>query len=175
MYYFSYGSNMSSLRLGARIPSARKVGVGTLQGHMLMFHKISDKDASAKCDACETGDAEHVVYGVVYQLPEAEKPVLDRYEGLGIGYEVKEVDVSMQGGGVITAFTYYATRIDPELKPFHWYKEHVLRGAREHALPGMYIRHIESVVSVDDKDRQRHEQELAIYRSSMTLAGTNET
>jgi hypothetical protein len=168
MYYFSYGSNMSSLRLGARVPAACKVGVGVLQGHRLIFHKISNKDASAKCDAYETGDPLHQIYGVVYSMPAAERPILDRFEGLGYGYEIKEVAVEMQDGSVIDAFTYYATRVDPHLKPFHWYKEHVLRGAREHALPPSYIhQQIETVVSVDDKDRQRHERELAIYQAGM--------
>ncbi len=34
----------------------------------------------------------------------------------------------------------------------HWYKEHVLRGARENGLPDHYVRKIELTHSIDDYD-----------------------
>lgn len=164
MYYFSYGSNMSTKRLIARAPGAVKVGSGRLAMHQLRFHKISHRDGSAKCDAEETGNSEHVVYGVLFQITELEKTRLDRYEGLGQGYTQKTVEVELLGGNVIHAYLYSATLIDPGLKPYSWYKEHVLRGAREHALPESYIRMIEKITSIPDTDRTRHISELSIYR-----------
>lgn len=162
MLYFSYGSNMSVNRLLNRISAATKVGVGLLREHELRFHKISQHDRSAKCDAYETGCHEHAVYGVVFDIAASGKPVLDRYEGLGHGYDVKNVMVKV-GEELLSAFTYYATHIDSALKPLHWYKEHVLRGAREHRLPEHYIRAIESVESIPDMNTHRHMMELAIY------------
>jgi hypothetical protein len=64
----------------------------------------------------------------------------------------------------LEAFTYYATNIDPDLKPLDWYKEHVIRGARENELPIEYIRTIEAVDFVEDSDVERHDEELSIYR-----------
>lgn len=162
MIYFSYGSNMSFKRLKARISNISRFGVATLSHHDLRFHKASEKDGSAKCDIFETKDPEHLVIGVVYKIDPLEKPILDKYEGLGCGYEIKQVCVDM-GGDLITAFTYYATHINRDLKPLHWYKEHVLRGARENELPDQYIRRIESVNSIDDSDIERHARELGIY------------
>ena len=164
MHYFSYGSNMSSKRLLERVPSAKKVSTGVLANHDLRFHKVGKIDGTAKCDAMETGNPEHAVHGVLYRLCESEKPHLDRVEGLGKGYEEKRVSVKMDCGNVIEAYTYYATHIDPALKPLGWYKEHVLRGAEEHGLPETYIRTIESIEHYEDADKARHTKELAIYR-----------
>ena len=164
MHYFSYGSNMSVKRLRDRVPSASKLSTAILRKHELKFHKIGKKDSSAKCDAKETGNPEHFVIGVVFDISESDKLKLDQKEGLGYGYEEKNVIIELNGGKTIEAFSYYATKIDPELKPFHWYKEHVVRGARENGLPEEYIQRIESIESVADPDDVRHEKELAIYR-----------
>jgi len=165
LHYFSYGSNMSSKRLLARVPSARKVGVGVLSHHELRFHKASHKDGTAKCDARETGNADHCIHGVVFLIDPAEKPYLDKVEGVGVGYEEKFVTVQLEDGSAVEAYTYYATSIDPALKPFCWYKEHVMIGAREHALPADYVAQIECIEVLDDEDLQRREMELAIYGS----------
>jgi len=61
------------------------------------------------------------------------------------------------------AFTYYATCIDPCLRPFHWYLEHVIRGAIEHRLRDEYIAAIRAIASVGDPVPGRHDCELAIY------------
>lgn len=163
MFYFSYGSNMSTPRLVRRVPSARAVAVASLQEHELRFHKISIKDGSAKCDIVPTGDQSDVVHGVVFQIEAAEKAELDRQEGLGYGYEEKHVRVLTRDGGILEAATYYATRTRPDLKPYGWYKEHVLRGAREHGLPVAYVHAIERVDAVLDPDSARHARELSIY------------
>lgn len=49
------------------------------------------------------------------------------------------------------------------LKPYHWYNEHVIRGAKENGLPEKYIQNIAAIKSIDDPDRKRHDAELAIY------------
>ena len=69
----------------------------------------------------------------------------------------------MQAGRIVTACTYYATHIDPGLRPYHWYKHHVLSGARDHGLPELYLRRIEAVAAVADPQPERHRREMAIY------------
>ncbi len=164
MHYFSYGSNMSIKRLLERVPSAKKVDVGILEKHELQFHKVSNNDGSAKCDACETGNSEHMLFGVVFHISNQEKLELDKIEGLGYGYEQKDVKILLHNGSTINAFTYYATNINPELKPLDWYKEHVIRGARENELPTEYIRRIEIIEYIEDTDAERRDNELSIYR-----------
>jgi len=162
MIYFSYGSNMSARRLRARAPSARKIDTGILEAHQLVFHKHG-KDGSAKCDVRHSGDPAHFVIGVLYEIHPDDMPELDRIEGLGSGYETKDVLIRLDDGSPVEAFTYYATRINADLKPFDWYKEHVLAGARENAFPEKYIRAIEKIEFVEDTDVERRSRELSIY------------
>ncbi len=161
--YFSYGSNMSTTRLQTRIPSAIKVATGMLSGHALRFHKHGRNDGSAKCDAFETGHSEHQVHGVIFDMAAEHVTILDDIEGVGLGYEKKDVAIRLLNGDIIQAFTYYATHINENLKPLCWYMEHVLRGAREHALPGDYIEVIEGVEFEQDVDQGRRQRELSIY------------
>lgn len=162
MLYFSYGSNMSIKRLQDRTPSAKFVTIATLNKHDLKFHKKSE-DGSSKCDAHETRNHEHAVIGVVFEITGSEKPVLDRIEGLGYGYEEKTIELTTQSGEIIRASTYYATIIDPGIKPYNWYKHHVLTGARENGLPDAYVELIENIESIKDPKSERHEREMAIY------------
>ena len=134
-----------------------------LTHHELRFHKISNKDGSAKCDIFETGKQTQIVIGVVFDIPESEKPLLDKAEGLGNGYETKDVAVELHNSIIVEDYTYYATHIDPSLRPFVWYKQNVLAGAFEHGLPEDYVRAIHAIESIDDPDDTRHQNELAIY------------
>lgn len=161
--YFSYGSNMSSPRLLDRVPSAEFVSTGKLIEHQLRFHKQST-DGSGKCDAAHTQNPDHHVWGVIFDISATEKKTLDRIEGLGSGYGEKVVSIILGNGEQIDATTYYAIQKDSALKPYHWYKEHVLRGARENSLPFDYISIIDSVASIPDPDNDRHAKELSIYR-----------
>ncbi|MCH8538170.1 MAG: gamma-glutamylcyclotransferase [Alkalimonas sp.] len=162
MLYFAYGSNMSLARLRQRVPSAERLGVYQLPGYQLRFHKAS-LDGSAKCDAFFTGDASHQVLGAVYKMDPSERPVLDKAESLGTGYNAKQVELHHADGHSIEALIYYAIRIRDDVIPYDWYKHHVLVGAREVALPQPYIQFIESVIAIPDPDRLRASREWAIH------------
>jgi hypothetical protein len=153
---------MSTPRIRRRVSSAIAISSAHLHEHVLKFHK-SGIDGSAKCDIVHTHNLNDIVYGVVFEMLAIEKPILDKYEGLGIGYEQKSIDVVQSDGKSIEAIAYYATRIDTTLKPYHWYKQHVLRGAREHALPLDHIQSIEATASTADPDQGNHLDELSIY------------
>lgn len=146
----------------SRVPSAKFVVTAVLPGHELYFHK-KGQDGSAKCDAFETQSVENSVNGVVYDIAKSHKARLDRLEGLGQGYEEKTVEVVTPSSEVLVAYTYYATFIDRTLKPYHWYKHHVLTGAMEYELPESYIDKLRNVEAVKDPDLRRHTIEMAIY------------
>ncbi|NKB33970.1 MAG: gamma-glutamylcyclotransferase [Pseudomonadales bacterium] len=163
MLYFAYGSNMSTPRLGERVSISSTVGVATLFDHTLRFQKVS-VDGSAKCDIEERPESDAEVHGVVFELPDPEIEVLNEVEGLGNGYDSKIVSVSLFDGQVVEALTYWATIIDKNLKPYHWYKHHVLYGAKEASLPNSYVSDIEAIVSVDDPQPDREHKQMLIYR-----------
>jgi gamma-glutamylcyclotransferase len=160
--YFAYGSNMASHRFLQRLPGARHLEVGILTGHRLHFRK-NDSGLSGKCDIESTDDHKDEVLGVVYEISIDDKQALDRIEGLGTGYDEKIVQVSTLSGNILSTVTYFAIDIDHNLIPYHWYKQHVLRGAIEHGLPADYIRKIESFESQKDADERRSHRELSIY------------
>jgi gamma-glutamylcyclotransferase len=169
MLYFAYGSNLSLARIGARIDSPAVVAQAALRHHRLAFHKCG-RDGSAKCDAFHTGEAGDRVLGIVYRIDARQRARLDDVEGLGRGYDVKQVMVQLAQGGVAEAFTYFATRIDDRLRPFDWYKAHVLHGAREHGLPADYVASLAAVEAVTDADAGRRTQELSLYALPLPVA-----
>jgi gamma-glutamylcyclotransferase len=152
--YFAYDSNMLTVRLCERVPSATAIGIGQLKGHALRWDKRSWRDGSGKCDAEFTGQQSDVVWGVIFELDPEEKPALDKAEGLGAGYMEKTVNILTEAEP-ITAVTYFATDKDASLRPYHWYKALVIAGAREHGLPPSYRSRLELVVTVSDPDPAR--------------------
>lgn len=159
-FNFAYGSNMSTARLRDRVPSARVIGRGVLHCHQLVWHKVS-KDGSGKCDVVASDAPNAVVHGVVFAIDQAEKATLDRAEGLGKGYEERQVVVEV-GDEPFVATMYYATRKDPTLKPYSWYRAHVLAGAYEHELPPEYIAALAAIEASEDEDTARHAEQMAL-------------
>ncbi len=150
LFYLAYGSNLHRLRLADRVPSAKLVGPVELPGRRIAFHKLST-DGSGKANLLESGCEEDVAWGAVYQLAPAHVARLDRAEGLGNGYDRSRILVRL-GETQYDCFIYSAARshIDDSLRPYLWYKEFVLAGARYLCLPQCYIDSLARVESIDD-------------------------
>lgn len=164
--YFAYGSNLLHSRLRARVSTLRVITVATLNAHRLMFHKIGTDD-SGKCDAFYTGDPKDQIHGVVYGLDPSGKDKLDQIEGVGSGYEIKQVQVT-QEGTCLSVFTYVVqdAYIDPEMKPYHWYKHFVVAGARQNDFPEAYIAALEKIDAIPDRDHERRQENRLIAEQS---------
>jgi len=162
LVYFAYGSNMFVPRLRKRVRSAKVQSVGKLTGYLLRFHKRSS-DGSGKCNAFWTGNASDEVHGVLFAIDERHKPNLDRAEGLGEGYREERVDVTTSAGPV-RAFVYLAEEdyIAESLRPYKWYKQFVVRGARQNGLPEKYVTRIEAVEAVEDPKKGRQQKNWRI-------------
>ena len=156
MPYFAYGSNLLLARLGERTPSARRIERGRLSAHRLCWHKRGALDGSGKCDAFLTGDAADMVWGALFEIADIERARLDAAEGLGRGYRETQVRIET-AHGMRTAFAYVATpdAVDATLAPFGWYRDLVVAGARESALPDRYISGLAAVTAVADPDEGR--------------------
>jgi hypothetical protein len=167
--YFAYGSNMFTPRLRFRINTCEPVGTATLAGHELRFHKRS-KDGSGKCNAFAVANADALVRGVLFELPDADLAKLHSVEGRGHGYNDHQVTVTGPDGTKASALTYLAadSAIDETLKPFGWYWDFVSSGAAEHRLPVEYVeRFINGVQWVTDPDSANDAEER-----SKILGGT---
>jgi hypothetical protein len=165
--YFAYGSNMSTARLRQRMPSCRPLGIATLPGHSLRFHKRST-DKSGKCNAFAGGNDSSVI-GVLFSFDPAERANLDKAEGVGSGYEHAMVTVINEKGRRRKVLTYRATPdyIDDSLRPYSWYKDFVLAGGREHGLPPDYVaEYIQSVEAIKDPNKARDKKQRATLVSA---------
>lgn len=140
--YFAYGSNMLSAWLQTRCRSARVRGIASVDGYLLAFTKGS-KDRSGKAMLLPSKDPSARLYGVLYDISNAEMAELDRSEGRGKGYErVQTFEVrSIPDDKSIRATTYLAsvTSADYTLTPYDWYLDLVIKGAEQHGLPDEYV------------------------------------
>jgi gamma-glutamylcyclotransferase len=159
---YAYGSNMLTARMMQRAPSARVLGPAFLERFVLRWNKRS-KDGSGKCSIEETGRREDFVWGVVYEMTADHKKDLDRIEGLGRGYGERLVNVLLRGN-VVRVCAYYATSVGIGLQPYDFYRDLVVAGAREHALPEDYIHGLEAVSVVTDPNRARAARESIVKR-----------
>ena len=166
--YFGYGSNMltDKLKRPDRCPSAVKIDVARTNEYTLKFHKVSKavsargiRDESGKGDMAPKESETDELYGVVFSIDESEKSNLDSAEGLGYGYEETKIDVEGITEGPLRVVAYYATNINKDLKPYHWYKGQTVDGAKEHDLPPDYIKKIEAFESIPDPDKERVDKE----------------
>jgi len=155
--YFAYGSNMLSRRLRERTPSASVIGTGHVEGRRLAFHKVG-KDGSAKCDIQAANAVTDKAYGVLFRVAYSEKGGLDSAEGLGEGYREESLLVRRDDGTQITARAYVATAIEPNLRPYDWYKGLVVAGAMENGLPRAYVERLRTVDAQPDPDANRRKQ-----------------
>ena len=148
--YAAYGSNLHPLRLQKRVPSTRLLGISLVSGYELKFNKKSDIDGTGKC-SINRGDG--IVHLAIFEIKAEEKVILDKCEGLGKGYEEISIDAHHFG----RCLTYIADPavIDEAIRPTDWYKEMVLLGCRSHNFPEEYIRAIEGIKAIEDRNKRR--------------------
>jgi gamma-glutamylcyclotransferase len=161
--YFAYGSNMLLERLRRRCPSAKTIGVSTLNGYTLEFSKPS-KDGSGKATIVKSEATGARVVGVIFEVGTSELEELDHAEGYGNGYERNSsllVKKLTDGTPTITT-SYFATKFDRCLKPYDWYWALVMAGATQQGLPRDWIAMLEAVEFVHDPELGRDERVRAI-------------
>jgi gamma-glutamylcyclotransferase len=161
IYNLAYGSNMSLNRILARLPNAERIGVASVTGFRLTFDK-KGFDNSAKCNALYTGEANDVLFGVLYAINAVEKQILDNIEGPR--YDNQSIIATGLCGTQYSAYCYVANTLDNALLPFDWYVKHVLTGAQEAQLPDYYLAQIEQQAVISDSDLARAAKEFSIYK-----------
>ncbi len=131
--YFAYGSNMSTDRLRERVERAHPVGRGRWHDMELTFNKRG-VDGSGKANLMTQRNA--CAWGVLFDLHPDDWHLLDRFEP---GYERTTCSVHLDTNELVEAQVYLAVPPLAPLPPHDWYRDHLLRGAEEHALPAAVI------------------------------------
>jgi hypothetical protein len=124
-----------------------------VSGWSLYFHKRGD-DKSAKCNIL-AGVGE--VHCAIYEISAKDKLVLDRIEGVGLGYS--ETTLTIPNVGDCLSYVAADTHIDDSLLPYDWYHEFVMIGAHTHGFPDNYLKQIGLEQSLHDPDRNRSARE----------------
>ncbi len=159
MKYFAYGSNMLTRRLtdSSRAPSAVAYGIAKAPGFVVRFHKVG-ADGSGKCTLVTTADEAAAAFGVLYEVAETDAESLDRAEGVHVGGYVRHtVRLRLSAAHMVNAMTYVAgeQHLDASCVPFDWYRDLVVAGAIEHALPPRYVERLARVPAAADPNAAR--------------------
>ena len=154
--YFAYGSNMLLQRLKERCSSAVFQETVYVDGYSLNFSKKSIDD-SGKATIKQSGGGR--VYGTVFELKDDDLERLDKAEGNGKGY-TRNDDFRVRStitDHALQVSTYIADHgsCDQSLRPYDWYLDLVIAGARQHSLPEEYIENLVSVEAVEDLSENR--------------------
>jgi gamma-glutamylcyclotransferase (GGCT)/AIG2-like uncharacterized protein YtfP len=128
--HFAYGSNMSRALMRPRCPSAREVGVATLDG--FRFIVTADGYASAVRAPGER------VHGLVWRLTPRDLAALNAYESLDQGL-YRAVTLPVRVGAARASALVYLGRSRAPGVPRPGYLACVLAAARELDLPATYV------------------------------------
>ena len=143
--YFAYASNMEPRRFRRLCPGSTVVGPARLPGRRLAFSRYSRQRRGGSADVVP--DAEAEVWGVLYEVGDADLDTLDRSEDVPAAYRREAVVVEDGEGRERQAVTYVANRTGDFL-PHRDYLRVIVEGAEARGLPQEWIRHLESINAV---------------------------
>ena len=147
MLYFAYGSNMHPGNMRKRCPGCAFVAAARLRDHRLAFTRpwASWGGGGVADIQPEPGS---IVEGVVWEITEAHRDALDKYEEYPTAYTRKDVVVETFDGRRLTAFAYVA-RPAGNHRPLRRYLRQIIEGAKAHGLSPGYIAFLEAVPTED--------------------------
>lgn len=153
--YLAYGSNLHPLRLGERVGSVECLGKVCLPGWKLVFDKRGS-DGSAKANLRAAPGTGHEAWGALFRLHRRQYAILDRFEGVGRGYETFWLDLVVDGREtpVLTYLSPSHWQLTDGL-PHDWYLQLVAIGARFHDLPKAVFDQLADQPASPDPDPQR--------------------
>lgn len=149
MLYFAYGFNVNLPFLRKFCPSARVLGRAELPNYRVDCTYVSKTYGATADLATSPGDT---VWGVLYEIPEDEMLVLDRFQaGDDEAYVRKRFwvlpDTSASSGGKkLLAEVYVVREPGGPFPPSRQYLEAFLEGAKAHGLPSDYLARFEKLL-----------------------------
>lgn len=151
MRYFAYGSNLDPVQMRARCPASSFLAVARLPDHALAFTRFAPRRGCGVADVVASPGSE--VWGVVYDLTEADGRRLDGFEGYrserarnAYRRVVKQVDPRDTDSATMTVVTYEVCERQPEhVAPDRRYLGHLLAGAAAWGLPPAYVARLRAV------------------------------
>lgn len=134
MLYFAYGSNLSRSQMKKRCPGSKALGVAILRGYKFQINSRGYANVLATPGGR--------VYGLVWDLDDADLAALDKAEGVAQGLYRRE-SIAVERDTPVDAQVYIARDSDPGV-PTPRYHRAVVDAARLLELPAPYLRELES-------------------------------
>lgn len=129
--------------MSERCPSARLIGKARLEGYRLDFTTYA---RTRECGVADiVADPGATVWGLVYELDEADLPTLDRSEGHPDKYRRVSVAVSFGDDVVEDVACYEVVRKRPFQPPSEHYLGLLTTAARFHRFPDPYVERLEAM------------------------------
>ena len=153
IYYFAFGSSMSSAVMRSRLgwkgdgdkflqltsPRAAK-----LKGFKLTYSLVTPNNGSPEAQANIVEDAQASVEGVVYRLSAQTLDFLDYNQSASTRRSVKVLVTDEKGKEIgVDAQAYVSASVGESGRPTREYLRKMLEGAREHNLPQEYVSSLE--------------------------------
>ncbi|KAJ8736192.1 hypothetical protein PYW08_006848 [Mythimna loreyi] len=152
--YFAYGSNLLKRRIHINNPSAKFLGIGRLDDHLLDFIKYSAHWRGASATIVPTPGP--YVWGAIWRIHNDDMPALDKQEGVETNwYFAKTVKIVLLDGSSVECRTYQQTINPPirekgeelplERRPCITYLDCIVNGAIECKIPEDYIEELKKI------------------------------
>ena len=120
MKYFAYGSNMDKDRMASRNINFTSRQFAILEGYNLLFNKKSKEGVAANIEKSDTDFIE----GILYEFPDEEILILDKYEGYPREYNRIKITVKDINENLIEVVIYIA-QPDKIVNGLHPTKEYI--------------------------------------------------
>jgi cation transport regulator ChaC len=147
MLYFAYGSNMHPGQMRKRCPGCAFVAAARLKEHRLVFSRVWAPWGGGGVADIQPA-AGGVVEGVVWEITEAHREALDKYEEYPTAYTRKDVVAETFDGRTLTAFAYVARPVGT-YRPSRRYLTQIIEGARAHGLSPGHLAFLEAIPTED--------------------------
>lgn len=151
MLYFAYGSNMDPVQMRDRAPGARARGPARLAGYRLTFTRDSPGWGGGVGHVEPSPGDE--VWGVLWEITDADLASLDEYEGVSVGAYVRRAMMVRHGDVEVEAVAYLAVPRGYK-PPSKRYVRALVRGAEAHGLPAAYVQHLRALAPSRPSDAQ---------------------
>lgn len=153
MILFAYGANMNPGLMADRCPEFRTIGVARVMDYRLCFPRFSRERGCATASIEPSPGA--AVWGVLYEIPPGDIPVLHYHEGYDPAGPVarnerilRDVTVLRLGGSeTVQASAYFAVPDGTSTLPSPAYLQLIIDGANFHGLPRAAVAALEAVRS----------------------------
>ena len=144
MQYFAYGTLLDSEEMRKYCPSARALGVMTLDDHEMDFAACRDPSRAGCTLHAKPGAT---TLGVLYDLSREDMDRLEQISGLPEGlWASKPVTVRDEAGKTTETVTFVVPNSSGPHSPPDSYVAPIYRGLEEFAFPADYVKRLRNII-----------------------------